>query len=201
MLGVLAAPRDGCVSPLKFLPGIIVGQAATAALVVAAMNSAENDHQAVLVAIALIIALMLALWFAALGEHIRKDALLAAKDEFARERERIIVSAEVDKRSMLEQTHQRIVAETRRAHSRANLKVGLALAGLAGIGALLLAIELVSFGLMTLSAAGGLLAGYVIRARQDGARRRLELREMKPGVMLEHKGKAGEKALPSKGSK
>lgn len=188
-------------SPLKFLPGIVVGQAATAALVVAAMNTAEEEHQAVFLAIALIIALMLALWFAALGEHIRKDALLKAKDDFARERERIIVSAEVDKRSMLEQTHQRIVQETRRAHARANLKVGLAVAGLAGIGALLLFIELVSVGLMTLAATGGMLAGYVIRARQDGARRQLELRAMRPAVALEHDGPKAGRAQPPKGAR
>lgn len=186
-------------SPLKFLPGIIVGQAATAALVVAAMNAASEEHQAVFLAIAVIISLMLALWFAAIGEHIRTGALLGARDEFARERERIIVSAEVDKRSMLEQTHQRIVKETRRADARANLKVGLALAGLAGIGALLLAIELVSVGLMTFAATGGMLAGYVIRARQDGARRRLELREMRPMAALEHGPKKAEKTESSKG--
>ena len=159
-------------SPLKFLPGIIVGQAVTAVLVVAVMDSSSEKHLAVFLAIAVIVSLMLALWFMSIGEQIRKDALLQANDEFAREREQIIVNAEVDKRSMLEQTHDRIVRETNRVHARANLKVGAALAGLVGIGGLLLAVEFVSIGLMTLATAGGMLAGYVMRARQDSVRRR-----------------------------
>lgn len=173
-------------SPLKFLPGIIVGQAATAALVVAAMESYSERNVTVFLAIGVIMSLMLALWFAAIGEHIRKDALLRAREEFARERERIIVSAEVDKRSMLEQTHERIVKETSRAHARANLKVGAALTGLVAIGALLLAIEVVSIGLMTLSTAGGVLVGYVMRARQDSVRRRqMDLRTLDARPELE----------------
>ncbi|MBS1213447.1 MAG: uncharacterized protein H6R26_2064, partial [Proteobacteria bacterium] len=94
------------------------------------------------------------------------------KDDFAREREQILVSAEADKRSMLQESHEQIVRETNRAHARANLKLGAALAGLLGIGGLLLAIEFVSIGLMTLTAAGGMLAGYVMRARQDALRQR-----------------------------
>ncbi len=159
-------------SSLRFLPGIIVCQAATAALVLAAMDSSFDAHIAAFLAIAAILSLMLTLWFGSIGEHIRKDALLRAKDDFAREREQIIVSAEVDKRSMLQESHERIVRETNRAHARANLKLGASLAGLVVIGALLLAVEFISIGLMTLTAAGGMLAGYVLRARQDALRRR-----------------------------
>lgn len=187
-------------SPLKFLPGIIVVQAITAGLVVAAMDAASERHHLVFLAIAVIVALMLALWFAAIGEHIRKDALLRAKDDFAREREKIIVNAEADKRSMLEQTHDRIVRETNRAHARANLKLGAALTGLVGIGALLLAVEFISIGLMTLATAGGMLAGYVMRARQDAIRRRqLDIRKPDAPAVLEHVPQNVEKSLPSKG--
>lgn len=156
-------------SMLKFLPGILVVQAATAALVVAALAPSSSEALWVpLAALDLIVTLIAALWLASIAEHVKKDALVDAAARFAREREHIRVAAETDKRAALEDTHQRIVKETRRAQNKANLQLGLGLAGLLGLGGLMLAIEFMTVGLLIMATAGGALGGYVLRARQDG---------------------------------
>jgi hypothetical protein len=154
-------------SMFRFLPGIIVAQAAAAVLVLAAMGSSRDVGWAPIGALAAIIALLVAVWFGSIADHVRKDALADARNTFARERESLVVSAETDKRAALEESHQRIVRETNRAHARANFKLGAGLAGLLSLGGLMFAIEFVTLSLLIFATAGGALAGYLVRARQD----------------------------------
>jgi hypothetical protein len=161
-------PRVNAMSMFRFLPGIFVAQAAAAVLVFAATGAARNLDWALIGALAAIIALLVAAWFGSIAAHVRKDALADARNAFARERETLVVAAETDKRAALEETHQRIVRETNRAHARANFKLGAGLAGLLGLGGLLFAIEFVTLSLLIFATAGGALAGYLVRARQDG---------------------------------
>lgn len=152
---------------LRFLPGILVVQVATAALIVAVTGSSSEADWIPLAALALVITVLAALWFGSIADHVKKDALANAATGFARERENLLVAAETDKRAALEQSHQRILRETHRAQTKAHLKLGLGLLGLLGLGALMLAIEFMTIGLLILATAGGALGGYLVRARQD----------------------------------
>jgi hypothetical protein len=154
-------------SMLRFLPGILVVQAATAALMLAALGPSSGAAWIPLAALGAIVTVIAALWFGSIAEHVKKDALTDAAARFAQEREHIRVAAETDKRAALEDTHQRIVKETRRAQNKANLQLGLGLAGLLMLGGLMLAIEFMTVGLLIMATAGGALGGYVFRARQD----------------------------------
>jgi hypothetical protein len=60
--------------------------------------------------------------------------------------------------------------EVRRSSTRANIKVGLAFAGAAALGGLLILTQFMSLGLLTLAAVGGALGGYTLRFRQEKAK-------------------------------
>lgn len=152
---------------LRFVPGILIVQAATAVLIMAGTASTTEAQWLPIGGLAVLILLLVAFWFASIADHIKKDALARARDTFARERENLLVAAEADKRIVLEQSHKQIIQETNRAHARANFKLGVAFVGMLGIGAALLFIEFVTIGMLTFAAAGGALAGYLVRARQD----------------------------------
>ncbi|HYE36575.1 hypothetical protein [Methylocaldum sp.] len=151
----------------RFLPGILVVQVATVGLVMAARSASAEANWLPLGLLALIITVLIALWFGSIADHVKKDALADARNSFARERENLLVAAETDKRATLEETHQRLVREVSRAQRRANVKLGFGLFGLLSIGAILLAIEFVTVGLLTFATAGGAVAGYLIRSRQE----------------------------------
>ncbi|MEN8260244.1 MAG: hypothetical protein ABFS02_06610 [Pseudomonadota bacterium] len=168
-------------SLFRFLPGIIIVQVATAILTVTAVAYGVTWIP-VAGLFALILSLLLALWFASIADHVKKDALLEAKDIFARERERIIVTAEADKRTVVEESHQKIIKETNRAHARASFKLGAAFVGMLSVAAALLYMQLVTVGLLTLATAGGAVVGYVVRARQEV----LRLKRRTAESVLEH---------------
>ena len=152
---------------LRFLPGIIVLEIATAALVYAVTAPAAPTALWLPVAVlGTVITLLAAFWFGSIAEHVKKDALQRAGAHHAREREGIVVAAEVDKRAALEQSHQRLLKATAKAQSQANWRLGLGLTGLLALGGILLAIEFMTVGLLVMAAAGGALGGYVMRARQ-----------------------------------
>ena len=86
-----------------------------------------------------VIGLIAAFWFANLASHLRRDEIERMRIEFARERERLKVQAERDKTKLIQKNQKTIVTETRRAETRANRKVGLAVAAAAGVGLVMLA--------------------------------------------------------------
>ncbi len=156
----------------RFLPGIILVQAATVALVVLTM---QVDQQAVWIAaalMALILGLVTAFWFGSIAAHMGKDALARVQEKHARDRERLRVKAEKDKTRVIEQSHRQIARATSRAHAKANLKVGAAFAAAVGAGVLMLFTQFLTVGLLTLTTAGGALVGYGVRARQELASRK-----------------------------
>ncbi|MGR6035233.1 MAG: hypothetical protein ACU4EQ_10980 [Candidatus Nitrosoglobus sp.] len=153
-------------SMLRFLPGIIISQAATAILVIAFME-AHGASWLPYVLLAVIASLLTAFWLASIAHHLKKDALARMKEELVREREQIRITAAEEKSRVFEQTHKRIVKETNRAHAKANFKVGATVAGAIGIGIGLLSIQFFTIGLLTLLAAGGALTGYIVRVRQN----------------------------------
>ena len=151
---------------LQFLPGIIIAQLLTGALVYLS-PSITGSNWIILAGILLVLAILIALWFGSIAKHISKDEIIKLTNSFTKEKEKIRVKAEKDKNKIVEETHKKINKETRRTHGKANLKVGAAFAGAAGVGILMLITELLTMGLLTLSTAGGALAGYITRTRQE----------------------------------
>jgi O-antigen/teichoic acid export membrane protein len=155
-------------SLLRFLPGIILLQISTAALVYALMFPGAHDALWIPVAVlGAVVCLLSAFWFGSIADHVKKNALANVRTQHALEREKIVVTAEIDKRAALEQSHQRILKETARAQSQAYWRLGLGLIGLLALGGIMVAIEFMTVGLLIMATAGGALGGYVIRSRHD----------------------------------
>jgi len=85
----------------------------------------------------------------------------------AQEREKIQINAERAKTRLVKKTQQQISKESKIAHGKANFKVGAALAGVMGLGALMLLTQFLTIGIFTLTTAGGVLGGYLYRGRKD----------------------------------
>ncbi|HFD13421.1 MAG TPA: hypothetical protein ENJ32_13280 [Crenotrichaceae bacterium] len=152
----------------KFLPGILLIQLATSALVFILIKTPIENFQIIAVALlGLVISLFGAFWFASIALNIHKDALEKTKQAHAQERENLLVDTERQKAEMLKQTHSQIVKETNRAHAKANLKVGAMFTAAVGAGALMLFTQFITVGLVMLATTGGALTGYLARARHD----------------------------------
>lgn len=151
---------------LKFLPGILLLQAITVALVLLAPDLSGWGWLRLLVPV-LIVGLLTSSWLGAIAAHRYKDEISRLQENHARERENLRVNAERAKHRVLKQAHQETIQEVRRTSTQANIKVGLAFAGMAGIGGLLLLTQFMTLGLLTLTTAGGALGGYVLRLRQE----------------------------------
>jgi len=152
---------------LKFLTGILLVQGATAMLVYSAMRIEQAEIWLLFAALALIIGVLASFWFASIAGHLSKDQLARAREGFSREREKIRVRAEREKTKVIKQSHQQITKERNRVQTKANLKVGVAFAGAVGVGLVMLLAQFVTFGLLTLTTAGGALGGYLVRGRRD----------------------------------
>jgi hypothetical protein len=159
---------------LKFLPGILLLQAITVALVVIAPVDFVDWGWLLRLAIPLlIVGLLTAFWFGAVAAHQRKDEISRLQEDHAKERETIKVNAERAKAKVVKQAHQETLQAVQRTSNQAKIKVGLAFAGVAGIGGLLLLTQFMTLGLLTLTTAGGALGGYVLRIRQEKGKRLL----------------------------
>ncbi len=181
----------------KFFPGIVLIQVITAVMAVTAINwSHDFQLVTVIVVFCLISGVLAAFWFAYIARDLYKNELQKKQEQYAQEREKLLLNAEREKaditaeRSKLQEQHARererilldaerekanITAESyrqldkeiRKAHARANLKVGFAFAATATAGGVMVLSQLVTVGLMVLIASGSGLAGYLTRARQE----------------------------------
>ena len=151
---------------LKFLFGIILAQIATYALVILAPDELTITGLMRLAIPLLFIALIVAFWFTSMAEHYGKDAIGKAKDEFANEREKLRVNAQRAKERVQKAAQKDILNEATKTHAKANFKVGAAFAGLLGIGALFVFAQMITVGLLALSATGGAMGGYYWRGRR-----------------------------------
>jgi hypothetical protein len=160
------------VAMLKYLPGILIIQVATVAMVLAVIKSGDHELWLAVLLLALTIGLVTAFWFASLAGHAIKDALANARDEFSREREKFRVNAERQKTSLIRKSHEEIRKETNRAHARASFKLGAGFIGIVAAGSLMIFSQLITLGLLTLAVGGGALGGYLLRVRQETVTRR-----------------------------
>jgi Flp pilus assembly protein TadB len=151
---------------LKFLFGILLAQAATYVLIL--LSPAEFTMTGVfrLTIPLLIIALILAFWFSSIAGHHSKDAIGKVKDEFANERDKLRANAQRAKERVIKEAHKNIAKETQKAHAKANFKVGAAFAAALGVGALFIFAQMLTAGLLALTATGGVMGGYYCRGRR-----------------------------------
>ena len=157
---------------LRFLPGVLLLQLATLVLLWFNLSSGSDlpmvpDTPMLLQVLlpCVLLGLLSAFWFSALAKQANERALGKLKDTHARERQKIEVRAERDKTRMVEQTQKEIKKETRRVNTKANVKVGLSLMGVAVAGVVMIITELITMGMMTLTTAGGALGGYLFRGK------------------------------------
>ncbi len=152
----------------RFFPAILLIQIITAVLIFTLIKGELNHQLLIILAIFWVIISMLAsFWFSSIANQIHKDALVKTLDEHAREREKIRVNAERQKVKAIKKSHQEILKETRRANRKANIKVGSILAISAAVGGAMLFTQFITAGLLVLGTAGGGLAGYLTRMRQE----------------------------------
>jgi len=78
----------------------------------------------------------------------------------------IVNDGSKDKTREIRNSHQQVLRETRRLQNRSTLKLGAAMTGIAGMGVILLFTQFMTLGVLAMSATGGALLGYGIRARQ-----------------------------------
>jgi len=152
---------------LQYFFGIVIAQLALFSLVL--LNSGTLTAESLLrIGVpALFIALVIAFWFNSIARHHSKDVVSAAKEEFASEREKIKINAERAKMRVHKEAQKKIIKETTKAHAKANFKVGAAFAGLIGVGALFVMAQMVTAGLLVISASAGAMGGYYLRSKRD----------------------------------
>ena len=157
---------------LKYFLGILIIQAATVAMTLAAIKSDDQELWLAEFLLAMILGLVTAFWFVSIASHAKKDALANAKDEFSREREKLRVNAERQKTRLIRKSHEEIRKETNRAHASTSFKLGAGFVGIVAAGSLMIFSQLLTLGLLTLAVGGGALGGYLLRARQEAISRR-----------------------------
>ena len=151
----------------RFFPSILILQVLLAGAVYGAVQSGTTIAFSAIGLFILISSLLFSLWAKSLADLHSKDEVARHKDKFAKEREKLLVKAEKEKLKVVKDTQKQFNKDTSRANAKANFKVGAAVAGAVGLGAFLMVGQMVTLGLLTLSTAGGGLAGYLVRARQD----------------------------------
>jgi len=156
---------------LRFLLGIILIQLATVALVILAPDNLQGVAWLRLIIPIILVGFFAAFWFASMSKQKNKEDIAALKHTLemshAQEREKIQINAERAKTRLVKKTQQQISKEGKIAHGKANFKVGAALAGVMGLGALMLLTQFLTIGIFTLTTAGGVLGGYLYRGRKD----------------------------------
>jgi len=177
---------------LKYLLGILIIQAATVAMTLAAMKSDDQELWLAVLLLASLIGLVTAFWFASIASHAKKDALAQAKDEFSKEREKFRVNSERQKNRLIRKSHEEIRKETNRVHAKSSFKLGAGFIGIVAAGALMIFSQLLTLGLLTLAVGGGALGGYLMRVRQDVISR------PKGALSISDEKKAAIKVLPVK---
>lgn len=161
---------------LKFLLGIVLVQFVTAVLIYISPINLEDSASLVRLVLPLFfVALMVAFWFSSLSAHLKKDSEHKMKDSFAKEREALKVKAERAKTKVVKEAQKDIAREAKVTHAKANFKVGASFAGVLGVGALFMFAQLVTAGLLTMTAAGGAIGGYYWRGKRIEKDKALQL--------------------------
>jgi len=108
---------------LKFIPGILLLQVITIALVLIAPTDLKNWGWLRLAIPVLIAGFLTAFWFGSLAAHQRKDEISRLKEYHTKDRETIRVNAERAKTKLVKQSQRKTLQEVRRSSTRANIKI------------------------------------------------------------------------------
>ena len=151
---------------LRFFLGLTLAQIAAAGLALLYPGAGLEK----LIALAFLIALLstvISLWFSTIARQLADKSVASLKEHFAAERDKISKTAQRDKDKLVKKTQKQIEVEARRSKTKANIKVGGAIAVAAGFGVMMLLSQFVTLGLLTLTTAGGAVGGYLVRSRKD----------------------------------
>jgi len=151
---------------IKFLVGVFLLQGTTALLVISARDAGLYRSGWLVVALGMLIGIIAALWFSAITSHANAHSFVRASEKFNRQRDYLRRKAEKEKVREIKDGHRQLLRESKRVQHRSTVKLGSAMAGIAGLGVLLLFTQFMTLGLLAVSATGGALLGYGIRARQ-----------------------------------
>jgi hypothetical protein len=128
-----------------------------------------HDSGWLVIGLGMLIGVIAAFLFSAITSHASQHSLVRASEKFNRQRDRLRREAEKERTREIREGHRQVLRETRRVQQRSTLKLGVAMAGIAGLGVLLLFTQFMTLGLLAVSATGGALLGYGVRARQHPA--------------------------------
>ena len=151
---------------LRFLFGILLVQTVSVGLVLFAGIDINDWRTSLPILVALaVIGLVAAFWFSTVASGISRDQVERLRAGFAKERENLRVKAEREKIRLARRSQKDVVSETRRAESRANRKVAVAVAGASAVGVMMIFASSIALGLSLLTGAGGALGGYIAGRR------------------------------------
>ncbi|WP_157092248.1 hypothetical protein [Thioalkalivibrio nitratireducens] len=156
---------------LKYFLAITLVQAVTVLLVLAWWHTGSTDIALTFAALGLVSGLFAALWLASMARGAHREALIRAQAHLARERERHRRLTEQERAKAAEDARRQVQRETQRVKTRSSLRMAGAVAGMAGLGTLLLLTQFLSLGVLLISSSGGAVAGYLFRIRQEMRRR------------------------------
>jgi len=156
----------------RFLPGLILLQIITVTLIVISADTLTDWSDWVRVAIPLAaVTVLIAFWFGSIALDLRKDEIMRMKENHAKEREKIRVNAERAKQRASKDAQSKANQEIRRSTTKANVKMGAAMAGTVAVGGFLLLSQFLTLGVILMATAGGGLGGYVYRIKQEHTKR------------------------------
>jgi hypothetical protein len=167
----MLGPRIGGL--FKFLIGILLLQVATVLLTYTALKTDLEQTAWLFGALAATLGVLVALWFDSVIGSVKEHTMARQQKRHAREREKLRVQAEKDK--------AKIAQQRKRSSGGATLKTGIAVGGAVGVGVALMFAQLMTLGLLTVSAAGGAALGYGVRSRQE---KMIRAREQKQAERL-----------------
>jgi hypothetical protein len=135
---------------IKFLVGAFLLQGATALLLMTAQDTDLSRSGWLIGLLGMLIGVIASLWFSTISSHECQHSYARASEKFNRQRDRLRRQAEKEKTREIRDSHRQILRETRRLQSRSSL----------------LFTQFMTLGLLAVSATGGALLGYGVRARQ-----------------------------------
>jgi len=157
---------------IKYFLGVSLVQGLSVLLVFAWLHTGSSTDAALtFAALGLISGLFAALWLSSMAHGDSKEALLRAEATLAKEREKHRRVTERERHKATETARKTLQREFNRGKTRTNLKMGGAVAGMAGLGTLLLLTQFMSLGILLMSSSGGALAGYLLRMRHEARRK------------------------------
>ena len=173
---------------IRFFPGILLVQLVVVALWWINRDKDILDIIAIVLPTSLLLSTVIALWFSMISRMETQKANAELVEKHFEEREKlnkalektrsdvmrkasaeqvkILERASQEREQLVRETHKDIVKAERRASRSANMKVGAAFTVVTVAGVGLLFVQFLTLGLLTITAAGGALGGYIVRWKQ-----------------------------------